>query len=515
MVLPLNLQASQQLTFTPVYLFLCFLLFSASLFVLIRSFNNGADKKTTSNNRPPSPPAVAIIGNLHQLGKLPHRSLQALSAKYGPVMLLRLGQVPTLVISSADMAREVMKTHDIIFSNRSRPTAVHFFLNGFIDVAFAPYGEYWRQTRKICVVELLSVLRVQSFQYVRKEEVDILVNKLRVLSGNRSSVNLSQLLLEVTNNIIARCVLGRKCEGEGGKIGFGEFFGDWFPCLGWIDVITGLTSRLKHTFREMDDYFNMVIEEHKLSKNDDETSTNQVIDKKEDFVDILLRVQKDGVLEFNFTIDDIKAILVDMIVGGTDTTFTTMEWVMAELLKHPSKMQKVQEEVRRVVGNKTEIEVEDINKMDYLKCVIKETLRLYPPIAFLLPRETFASAELCSFHIPPKTRVLVNAWAIQRDPKFWDNPHEFVPERFIHSSVDFKGQDFQFIPFGAGRRGCPGTAFGVAAVENVIANLIHWFDWELLHGTTFEDLDMHEVYGLTINKKVALTHVIPVLSPSS
>ncbi|XVF49776.1 hypothetical protein PTKIN_Ptkin04bG0042000 [Pterospermum kingtungense] len=184
-----------------------------------------------------------------------------------------------------------------------------------------------------------------------------------------------------------------------------------------------------------------------------------------------------------------------MFVGGTETIATTMEWMMAELLKHPNIMKKVQEEVRNVVGNKTKIDVDDINKMEYLKCVIKETLRLHPAGPLLAPRETSARVKLGGYDIPSNIAVLVNACAIQRDPNWWEKPEEFIPERFENSSVDFKGQDFHFIPFGIGRRGCPGMPFGVASVEYVVANLPYWFDWILPAGENLENLDMTELYG--------------------
>ena len=198
-----------------------------------------------------------------------------------------------------------------------------------------------------------------------------------------------------------------------------------------------------------------------------------------------------------------------MFVGGTDTTTTTIEWMMAELLKHPNIMKKVQEEVRNVVGKKSKVDVDDINKMDYLKCVIKETFRLHPAVPLLLPRETSANIKLGGYDVPSDVTVFINVWAIQRDPNWWEKPEEFIPERFENSSVDFKGQDFQFIPFGFGRRGCPGISFGVASIEYVIANLLYRFDWKLPDGEIAENLDMTELYGLTVVKKVPL-HVLPV-----
>ncbi|KAL5817320.1 hypothetical protein ACOSQ3_025698 [Xanthoceras sorbifolium] len=469
-------------------------------------------------NLPPSPTKLPIIGNLHQLGTLPHRSLRALSDKYGPLMLLRLGYSSTLVVSSAEMAREMVKTHDIVFSNRPKTTAANIFLYGCKDVGFAPYGEYWRQVRKICVLELLSMKRVQSFQFVREEEVALLINKIRhscIDGGN--FVDLTEMLQAVSNNIISRCVLGRKTEEENGPVKFGELsrrvmifltafcFGDVFPSLGWMDVVTGHIRRINATFKALDAFFDQVIEDHRISRSDDIQS-----DKK-DFVHILLQLQKDGMLDIELTQNDIKAILLDMFVGGTDTTSTTLEWVMAELVKNPSKMKKAQEEVRSIVKNKLKIDMKDMGEMNYLKCVIKETLRLHSPVPLLVPRETSTIVKLGGYDIPAKTKVFVNAWAIQRDPKLWERPEEFIPERYVNNPVDFKGLDFQLIPFGAGRRGCPGISFGLSSVEYVLANLLYWFDWKLPGGVIDQEkLDMTEVYGLTVSKKFPL-RLVPTL----
>jgi cytochrome P450 len=205
-----------------------------------------------------------------------------------------------------------------------------------------------------------------------------------------------------------------------------------------------------------------------------------------------------------------------MFVAGTDTSATILEWLMAELIKNPSIMKRAQEEVRRVVSKKSKLDKNDINKMDYLKCILKETLRLHPPIPLLLPRETLTSVKIGGYDIPPKTRVYTNTWAMQRDPKVWERPEEFLPERFKDNPIDFRGQDFEFIPFGGGRRGCPGLTFGVASVEYVVANILYWFDWKLPSANVEgEDLDMSESNGLTVTKKIPL-HLVPILhSPSS
>lgn len=196
-------------------------------------------------------------------------------------------------------------------------------------------------------------------------------------------------------------------------------------------------------------------------------------------------------------------------MGGSDTTSTGLEWLMAELIRNPRVMKKAQEEIRRVVGNKPKIDVNDINQMEYLKCVIKENLRLHPSLPLLLPRETSESVEIGGYRVPANTRVFINAWAIQRDPSLWEKPEEFIPERFKSSSVDIKGHDIELVVFGCGRRGCPGLAFGVASTEYIIANLLYWFDWKLPDNSAApEDLDMSEIFGLSVSKKVPL-HLVP------
>ncbi|XP_027942744.1 cytochrome P450 71A1-like [Vigna unguiculata] len=498
------------------------LFFLSLLFVL----TNQRRRRRNKSNLPPSPPKLPIIGNLHQLGTLPHRSFQALSRKYGPIMFLKLGQTPTLVVSSADVAKEVYKTHDLAFSNKPQTTAVKIIMYGCMDVAFSPYGEEWRQKRKICVLELLSTKRVQSFQSIREEEVAAMLGVVREAcsAGKTSScVNLTEILIETSNNIMSRCVLGRKYDNPDGGISFGELgrkmmkhlatfsVGDFFPLLGWIDVLSGQVPEFKATFRALDSFFDQLIAERKTIMNMESYQS----DRNKDFVDSLLQIQDGaGKYDFQLTHDDVKAILMDIFAGGSDTTSTLLEWVFAALLNNPATMKRAQEEVRRVVGDKLKVEENDLNEMNYLKCVVKETLRLYPPAPLLIPRETLSDVKVKGFDIPSKTRVFVNAWAIQRDPEIWNRPEEFLPERFEEEpEVDFRGNDLQFIPFGSGRRGCIGISFALASAEYILANLLYWFDWKIPHetGKPMQDVDMTEIWGLTVIKKLPL-HLQPQLN---
>ncbi|KAF7838260.1 cytochrome P450 71A1-like [Senna tora] len=465
-------------------------------------------KRSSKSNVPPSPPKLPLIGNLHQLGSLPHRSFQTLSRKYGPLMLLHLGQTPTLVVQSSEMAREMTKAHDVVFATRPQTTAAKIFFYQGKDVSFTRYGEEWRQKRKICVLQLLSPKRVQSFQFIREEEVAELVHNIRQKCGGGGSViNLTQMTIEATNNIVSRCVLGRKYDAPSGSGSFGDVarkvlsqfsdfsVGDFFPSLGWIDFLTGLISKLKGTLGELDAVFDDVIAQHKKKSNIIED------EERKDFVDILLEIQKNGMLDFELTNDHIKGVLMDLFLGGSDTSSATIEWAMAELMRSPTEMRKVQDEVRRVVGHKSKVEEADVKQMKYLGFVVKEALRLHPP-NLIIPREARSSVKLGGYDIPSKATVFINVWAIQRDPQVWERAEEFIPERFENSEIDFKGQDFEFIPFGSGRKGCPGMTFGVTMVEYVLANVLYWFDWKL--PPTAQDVDMNEGYGLTVTKKEPL-----------
>lgn len=191
----------------------------------------------------------------------------------------------------------------------------------------------------------------------------------------------------------------------------------------------------------------------------------------------------------------------DLFGAGTESTFVTMDWVLAELIRNPEARRRLKDEIRGIVGSKRMVKEEDLNEMNYLKAVIKESLRLHPPGPFLVPRELIEDTKITGYDIQRGTRIFVNVSAIQRDPNVWEAPNEFRPERFMGSSIDFKGQDFQLIPFGAGRRICPGIGFAVPIIELAIANLMHHFDWKLPDGMREEEMDMEEVFGLTMRKQ--------------
>ncbi|XP_050377798.1 cytochrome P450 736A117-like [Argentina anserina] len=438
-------------------------------------------------------------------------------------MLLRFGSVPILVVSSAEAAREIMRTHDIIFSNRPKSVIFEKLLYDYRDVASAPYGEYWRHVKSICVLNLLNNKRVRSFCAVREEEIKSMIDDITQHASSSTVVNLSEMLAKLTNDVVCRAALGRKYSStdclEGGQTftglmrEFGELLGtvsigDFIPWLVWVNRVNGLNAKLDKLAKQLDDFLNIVIQEHeddRYRNGNDDDHAKSVKECQKDFVDVLLEIQKENSLGFPLDIVSIKAIILDMFAGGTDTTYTVLEWAMTELIRHPSIMSKLQDEVRGIVGNKSQISENDLVDMHYLKAVIKETLRFHPPIPLLVPRKSTQDVKIKGYDIKANTQVIVNAWKIGRDSKSYDNPEEYNPERFLNTSgIDYKGTDFQLIPFGAGRRICPGIQFATATNEIALANLVHKFDWALPGEAKCEELDMSEATGLTIHRKYPL-----------
>ncbi|XP_048234791.1 premnaspirodiene oxygenase-like isoform X2 [Ricinus communis] len=453
--------------------FFCFLLF---IFV-IQSKRTKSEVSNSSSKLPPGPRKLPIIGNMLQLiGSLLHHRLRDLATQYGPVMHLQLGEVSNFVISSPEAAREVMKTHDISFAQRPFVLAASIVMYNFKDIVFAPYGDQWRQLRKICILELLSLKRVQSFRSVREEEVLFLVNSISSNAG--SPINL-----------------------EGFSVA------DTFPSFKFLHGLTGIRRKLERLHQEADTILENIIKEHRDNKA---SGRSDMKSEAVDLVDVLLNLHDHGNLEFPFTTDNIKAVMLDLFIAGTESSSGIIEWAMAEMIKNSRVLGKAQEEVRQIFNKKQcIIDETGLQELKYLKLVIKETLRLHPPAPLLLPRECREKVEVCGYEIPVNAKVIVNAWAIGRDPRYWNEAEKFFPERFLDNSIDYKGNDFEFIPFGAGRRMCPGISYGMAVIELSLANLLYHFDWKLPDGMEPKDFDMSESFGVTARKKNEL-FLIPI-----
>lgn len=525
--------------------FLAVLMATAILLLVLR---HGRNSHRHRYRLPPGPKPWPIIGNLHLLGALPHRSLRELSKRYGPLIQLRLGSFPVVVGSSAETARFFLKTHDAASAGRPRTAAGRHTAYNYSDMLWSPYGAHWRRLRRVCLAELFSAARLGSFEHIRRDEVRALLRGLHDASGIGMPVvvKVKEHLFAATLGMISRMVLGNKYVGKDAGSGSAmepeefmrvmeEFFflngalnvGDFVPWLGWLDL-QGYVGRMKNVAWALDAFMERVLDEHDARRRLE--GDGSFVAK--DMADVL-RLQQRRQIESGdeegepLERDSVKALAMDLIAGGTNTNAVTLEWAMSELLRNPAAMDAAGEELGRVVGRGRLVREDDIQSLPYLRAVVKETLRLHPVGTLLAPHEAqedatvpaFVSGNGVSYDVPAGTRVLVNVWAIARDPALWGpKPEEFRPERFLegggNSGVDVVGQDMELLPFGAGRRMCPGYGLGIKVVQICLANLIHGFAWRLPDGVAAEELGMDEVFGLTTSRKFPLEAVLEPKLPA-
>ncbi|KAK4713025.1 hypothetical protein R3W88_018932 [Solanum pinnatisectum] len=486
--------------------FISFSLFIFFLFMIIQNWSRNS--KTLKKKLPPGPWRLPIIGSVHHLTRgTPHRVLRNLSQKYGPIMYLQLGEVPTVVVSSPHMAKQILKTHDLAFASRSVTMLGKILCYNSTDIAFSPYGDYWRHMRKLTVLELLSAKMVKSFSSIRHNELSNLLSSIDSMVG--SPINLSEKLFWFMNASTCRSTFGKACKNQNELVTLiqqamslsgGFELADLFPSKTFLHGISGMESKLMKARNKVDILLDNIINVHRENHTNGKNCNGE--SGTEDLIDVFLRVMESGEFQFPLTNDNIKAVILDMFVAGSETSSSTVIWALLEMMKSPSVMAKAQVEVREVFKGKDTCNDDiELEKLNYLKLVIKETLRLHPPTPLLVPRECREETEIDGFTIPLKSKVMVNVWAIGRDPKSWENPECFVPERFENSSIEFTGNYFQLLPFGAGRRMCPGIHFGIALVTLPLAYLLYKFDWKLPEGIHVRDLDMTESNGITARRE--------------
>ncbi|KAL7125423.1 hypothetical protein ABFS83_14G116300 [Erythranthe nasuta] len=497
----------------------------ASLFLLFLVTVLLTNLHSTKRRRfPPGPTGFPVIGNMGMSGELNHRGLAALAKTYGGLFHMKMGRIHMVAVSTAEMAREVLQTQDHVFSNRPANNSIRYLTYDRADMAFAHYGPFWRQMRKICVTKLFSRKRAGSWASAR-EEIDSFVKTLDSRVG--SPVNVGETVLGLTKNITYRAAFGsvsRDGQGEFVKImqEFSKLFGafniaDFFPWLGWMNG-RDLNRRLTNARGSLDGFIDKIIDDHINKKNrkcNNNENTEEEEEVEDDMVDELMEFYDENGNTSNdlksssisITRDNIKALIMDVMFGGTETVASAIEWAMAELMKSPQDLKKVQQELAEVVGFDRKVNESDLEKLPYFKCIIKETLRLHPPIPLLL-HETASEATINGYVIPAGARVMINVWAIGRDPTQWADPDKFDPSRFLENvSPDFKGSNFEYIPFGSGRRSCPGMQLGLYGLELTVAHLCHSFNWELPDGMKPSELDMNDLFGLTAPRAVQLVAV--------
>uniref|UniRef100_A0A0D6QTS8 Cytochrome P450 n=1 Tax=Araucaria cunninghamii TaxID=56994 RepID=A0A0D6QTS8_ARACU len=457
---------------------------------------------------PPGPWGLPVIGNLHMLGSLPHQSLSNLAKKYGPLMYLRLGCIDTIVVSSPHMAAQVLQKQGGVFINRGKTLATEILAYNSCSIAFCPGDEYWREARRMAVSLIFTPKMLELFQSVRREEALEVVKSIWEASREQSkAISINPYVLNFTVNNMSRMAFGKRYVESSHEFNkllfdifelFGAFnIGDYIPWLEWLDV-QGYHKRMVDTRKRLDDLMERIVKDHM-----DENLKSPKDESKKDLVDLLLTAAQNLDSKVQFTIDNIKAIGTDMFNGGVESVIVLVEWAMAELIKNPKSMNKLQQELDIVVGKDRQVDEADLPNLKYLKCIIKETIRLHPSVP-LIPRESVEECIIDTYRIPPKTKCLVNFWSFGRDPLVWENPLEFLPERFENSDINSYGQYMEYIPGGAGRRICPGLLLGITMIEVVLASLVHSFNWNLPPPLQPNTLDMFETFGLSLPKKKPL-----------
>ncbi|KAJ8752828.1 hypothetical protein K2173_008563 [Erythroxylum novogranatense] len=451
---------------------------------------------------PPGPKPWPVVGNILQLGQKLHVSLATLAKVHGPLISLRLGTQLVVVASSPMAATEIMKTQDRLLSGRKLPKAAPFephILNSVAIAWTSECTEEWKFLRALCRTELFSVKAVESQAMLREKKVGELVEFLRSREG--SVVNVAEAVFATVFNILGNLLFSRDVisyRNEDSASGLKDLvwkivelfsapnIADFYSKIAWLDP-QGLRRKLSKCVHELFATWELDIKRRRETQVSDSS--------KADFLDVFIAN--------GFEDEKINWLFLELFIAGTDTTTSTVEWAMAELLKNKEAMKRACQELKTEIKT-SPIKESHVSQLPYLNACLKETLRLHPPVPFLLPRVAAETCKIMSYTVPKNSQVLVNVWAMGRDPSVWEDPLSFKPERFLGTSLDFKGQHFELVPFGAGRRICPGIPMAARQVPLFLATMLHSFGWSLPNNEDPANLDMNDKLAITVQKEQPL-----------
>ncbi|CAO2188870.1 unnamed protein product [Urochloa humidicola] len=463
---------------------------AAVLLVLTLSVVNGKN----GGKLPPSPPALPLIGHLHLISPPPHQAFHRLVARYGPLVHLRLGPSNHgVVVGSAKAARDLLKL-EAGLPQRTHSAVTRLLAYGSAGFAFAPYGAQWRFMKRLCMSELLGPRTLDLLCPVRDGELAALLREAAAAAAVRGggAVNLSSLLIAMANNAIMRMTASalpdhltetaRHCAKEVTEL-VGSFnIADYIAVFRPFDL-QGLDRRAHAVHAKFDALLEVLIRKKEEARRSATPAAGEAGDEKaKDLLDILMDAAEDENAEVKLTRENIKAFVLDIFTAGSDTTATTVEWMLAELINHPPCPAKLRTELDAVIGQSRLVGEQDVEHLPYLQAVLKETLRLHPPAVFAV-RETIDTVHVRDYVIPPGTTVFFSIYSVGRDPAVWERPLEFDPERFMpggaSESVEVNAQSMHLMPFGGGRRACPGLGYAVQLVPAFLASLVQCFDWSV------------------------------------
>ncbi|XP_062212476.1 cytochrome P450 81Q32-like [Phragmites australis] len=462
---------------------------------------------------PPSPPAVPFLGYLHLVKTPFHAALTSLAARHGPVFSMRMGSRRAVIVSSPECARECFTEHDVAFANRPRFASQQLISFDGAMLSTSSYGPYWRHLRRVATLQLLSAHRVGCMTGTISAEVRAMVRRMNraaaVTPGSAARIQLKRRLFELSLSVLMETIAQTKTsrteanadtdmspEAHEFKQIVDEivpYLGtanrwDYLPMLRLFDVF-GVRNKILAAVSRRDTFLRRLIDAERRRLDDGSESENKSV------IAVLLTLQKSEPEVYTDTM--IMSLCANLFGAGTETTSTTTEWAMSLLLNHPEALKKAQAEIDASVGTSRLLTADDVPRLGYLHCVINETLRLYPAAPLLLPHESSTDCKVGGYDVPRGTMLLVNVYAIHRDPAVWDDPGTFRPERFEDGSAEGR----LLMPFGMGRRKCPGETLALRTIGLVLGTLIQCFDWDRVDGV---EVDMTESGGLTIPRALPL-----------
>ncbi|XP_047968177.1 ferruginol synthase-like [Salvia hispanica] len=465
-------------------------------------------------NLPPGPFPLPIVGNMLQLGTQPHESFAKLSKKYGPLMSVHLGSLYTVIVSSPEMAKEVMQKYGQVFSGRTIAQAMEACDHNKISIAFLPVEGEWRDMRKICKEQMFSNQSMEDSQDLRKQKLQQLLDYAHKCSDEGRAIDINEAAFITTLNLMSATLFSLQAtefdsevtmefkeiiEGVASIVGIPNF-ADFFPILRPFDP-----QGVKH---RADVYFGRLLGliEGYLNERIQFRKNNPNAPKKDDFLETTVDILEAN--DYKLKTHHFTHLMLDLFVAGSETSTAGIEWIMEELMSHPDKMAKVKAELKSVMGENKIVDESQMPNLPYLHAVVKESMRLHPPGPLLLPRKAGSDQVVNGYLIPKGSQVLINVWAVGRDESVWKNADRFEPERFLGQKTDFKGQDYELLPFGSGRRVCPGLPLANRMLHTVTATLVHNFDWKLEQPDASDAERLGALFGFVVRRAKPLK-IIP------